>query len=342
MTKPPSSSIAARLLRLRIQMFFRLATSSSRCFYINLPLGVIPVTVIIFFIQTLNDQATTKTSLLEQVKQMDPLGLVTPWPGVVCFNGRIIALLVITVILLIIFTIVQIKSENRATMPMRVFHNRALPCFVPTIKGASALESGIMNLPMILRFVVASVLGGLLTSVVGYYVPFKYETVVLLGIGAGLLSTPEANSGHADWIGYQVTSGLGIGFGLQSAFSPSQTVPSLSVVAFGPWIIIFAEKLGAAFMESVAMSVFTNQLVRNLAEDVPSIDPNTVVNADATGLVNTVPSSLYDAVILAYNKFVTQTLYVAIATAVAYCGVLGVTALEWINIKAKKSEENSA
>ncbi|PYH80647.1 hypothetical protein BO82DRAFT_403198 [Aspergillus uvarum CBS 121591] len=77
-------------------------------------------------------------------------------------------------------------------------------------------------------------------------------------------------------------------------------------------------------MDPVARNVFTTQLVRNLAEDAPSIDPSIVVNTDASRLVSAVPSSLYDAVMSVYNKSVTQAFHEA--TAVACCGVSGVAA----------------
>ena len=54
-----------------------------------------------------------------------------------------------------------------------------------------------MNLPMIISFVIASVSGGSLTSVVGYYVPFTYLALIFMSVGTGLLSTLEADSGHA-------------------------------------------------------------------------------------------------------------------------------------------------
>ncbi|PYH98230.1 hypothetical protein BO71DRAFT_480585 [Aspergillus ellipticus CBS 707.79] len=115
-----------------------------------------------------------------------------------------------------------------------------LPIWFQAIKDASTIKFGIMNLPMIISFVIASVSGGILTSMVGYYVPFTYLTVLL---------------------------GLGVGFGLQSAFAPCQTVLPLSDVALGTSIIMFCENLGGAIMESVATNVFTNQLVRNIAKE---------------------------------------------------------------------------
>ena len=108
------------------------------CFYINLPWGVIPATIIIFFIQTPKAQTASTVSFVDQLKQMDPLGTITLLPGVICLllalqwggstyawhNGRIIAPLVLTGVFLIAFVFIQIRGGDQATIPMRVFHNR--------------------------------------------------------------------------------------------------------------------------------------------------------------------------------------------------------------------------
>jgi hypothetical protein len=51
----------------------------------------------------------------------------------------------------------------------------------------------------------------------------RYQSVIFMSIGAGLLSTLQVDSGHAKWIGYQAIFGVGVDFGLQAAFSTAQT-----------------------------------------------------------------------------------------------------------------------
>lgn len=110
-----------------------------------------------------------------------------------------------------------------------------------------------------------------------------------MSIGAGLLSTLQVDSGHAKWIGYQVLFGVGVGVGLQAAFSAAQTAVELADGPIGVAIIIFSENLAAAIMVSVAETVFIKQLTKNLVRYVPSIDPQTVINAGATQLRDETP-----------------------------------------------------
>lgn len=49
----------------------------------------------------------------------------------------------------------------------------------------------------------------------GYYMPWALVSAVLAAIGAGLLGTLLPDSASRKWIGYQIISGTGRGFGLQ-------------------------------------------------------------------------------------------------------------------------------
>jgi hypothetical protein len=188
---------------------------------------------------------------------------------------------------------------------------------------------------MVLSFVIFSFLGGTLTTATGYYTQFVYLTVIFMSVGTGLLTTLQVNSGHAEWIGYQVIFGAGVGLGLQCAFTAAQTALPLADVPIGTAIIMFSENLGAAIMVSVAENVFTNQLTKNLERYVPSIDPQTVISAGATQLRNEAPPEYYDAVLNAYNLSLMQTFYVGVA--LSCCGVVGAVWVQWLSVKDKKT-----
>ena len=70
------------------------------------------------------------------------------------------------------------------------------------IDGNSAVESGIHLLPMVLSLVVASIVTGLLTTRIGYYMPFLIIGICLTAIGAGLLTTLSINTLVGQWICY--------------------------------------------------------------------------------------------------------------------------------------------
>ena len=80
------------------------------------------------------------------------------------------------------------------------------------------MKSGIMNLPMLISFVISSVIAGGLTTGFGYYTHWIYLSAILMSIGAGLLTTFDVHTGSPKWIGYQVLYGLGFGLGMVSNF----------------------------------------------------------------------------------------------------------------------------
>jgi hypothetical protein len=65
--------------------------------------------------------------------------------------------------------------------------------------------------------------GGLI-SVIGYYTPVMLFCMVLYAIGSGFITTFSLNTSTAQWFGYQVLAGLGIGVGFQGGVLTVQTV----------------------------------------------------------------------------------------------------------------------
>jgi hypothetical protein len=95
-----------------------------------------------------------------------------------------------------------------------------LPIWFQAVKGASAVESGIMSLPLILGLALVSIVSGIAVTLVGYCellpicvswetcqqmidAPFMVASSIFSAVGVGLMTTFEPNTGHAKWIGYQ-------------------------------------------------------------------------------------------------------------------------------------------
>ncbi|KAL4735815.1 major facilitator superfamily domain-containing protein [Aspergillus similis] len=333
------------------------------CFYINLPLGAVPTLVILFLVPAFAGSENREPGIGNQIRQMDVPGSLCLLPGIICLllalqwggtkydwgNGRIIALFVLAGVLLSGFTIIQYFSGDRATVPPRVFGNRNvwgaalfgsgvtadfflmlyyIPIWFQAIKGASAIRSGVMNLPMVLAYVTFSLSGGFLTSLLGYYVPFAYLTVIFMSVGSGLLSTFTVSSGSPEWIGYQFLFGAGVGLGLQTAFAAPQCALPIEDIAIGTAIVMFLENLSAAVFVSVGQNVFSNQLKTNVEIYAPSVDTARLVDGGAT-----------EAVLKAYNKALTQTFYVGVG--LSCIGIFGVVFMQWINVKKSEKETKS-
>ncbi|KAJ5205552.1 hypothetical protein N7491_003820 [Penicillium cf. griseofulvum] len=324
-------------------------------------------------INATSSTSSSNLSVRGQIKQMDLPGTVLLVPGIVCLllalqwggtkkewnDGSIIALFVLTGILLIGFITVQILTKDQAnvTIPLHVFRKRNvwasalfgagvlasfftmlyyIPIWFQAIKDASAIKSGIMTLPTIISFVVASTLGGTLTSITGYYAPFAMLTVILMSTGTGLLTTLQVHTGAGKWIGYQILFGAGSGLGIQCSLTGAQTLP-IADVPIGTAIILFFENLTGAVMLSVAENVFTNRLVHNLRVYVPDAEAGIVSKMGVTEIRDRLPRKLYASVLVAYNAALTHTFYVGLGLACA--AAVGAVCMRWDSVENRHPRE---
>ncbi|KAF7314331.1 Major facilitator superfamily transporter [Mycena kentingensis (nom. inval.)] len=343
------------------------------CFYINLPIGAVTLIVITFFFTAPGAQRKEDGMPLRQrIMKFDPIGTIIFVPAIVSLllalqwggskyewsNGRIIGLFVVFGVLISIFIGLQVWGQENATVPPRILKYRSilagcifsltlgssffilvyyLPIWFQAIKGVSAVKSGIDNLPMILSLVIASLIAGGVITAIGYYTPFLILSSILMGIGAGLITTFKATgTGHSAWIGYQIIYGFGVGFGMQQPIMAAQTVLDLPDIPTGTSLLMFLQTLGGALFVSVGQNVFTNKLVEGLIDKVPSVNPAIVLTAGATSLRNVVAPELVGAVLEVYNHALISAFYVSVA--MGSLSIVGALLMEWKSVKGKNIE----
>lgn len=270
---------------------------------------------------------------------------------------RIVVLLVFFVVLLAAFTVVQIVMPETATIPSHIIRNRSvlaaiwyifvaaagmmisvffLPIWFQAIKGASPVKSGLMNLPLVISLVIASLTAGFLTRKFGYYAPWMLVGAIITPIGAGLVSTFTVDTGHPEWMGYQVVYGLGMGFGLQQSSVAVQTVLERRDVPTGASLVFFFQGMGGALFSSIANNVFDNKLKQGL-QHIPGIDADVVANIGATNLRQTVSPQQLPNVLIAYNAALVQTFY--IAAGVGALAIIGAATVEWKSVKPAQQQK---
>ncbi|KAI9878040.1 MAG: hypothetical protein M1830_002091 [Pleopsidium flavum] len=345
------------------------------CFYINLPIGGVAVAVITLFFKSPQRSEVASLGWKERVKQFDILGTLFFIPAVVCLllalqwggstypwsDGRIITLFVVFGICFLIFIGIQFWKPEIATVNPRLLAKRSvwaagwfaffvgsafflllyyLPIWFQAVKGVSAFRSGIMNIPLVLSVVVASIVSGGLVTTFGYYTPFMIGSSIFMSIGAGLLTTFKPDTGHQMWIGYQVICGFGIGLGMQQPLIAVQTVLDISEVPTATALLIFLQTFGGAVFVSIGQNVFTNKLVSGIETLVPGLNPAIVVRTGATSIQSSIAPEYLPGVTLAYNNALTQAYTVAVA--MACLTIIGSLAIEWKSVKGKKLEMAAA
>ncbi|KAA8649901.1 MDR family MFS transporter [Aspergillus tanneri] len=334
------------------------------CFYVNLPIGGAAMVFIAFCLKV-PKQDTAKVSWAEKLLQLDLFGTTPLVSGVVCLilalqwgaqtypwgSGRVVACLVLMGVLLLSFVAVQVFLPKTATLPVRIFSQRSiisgfwqtlcvgsgnyifvyfLPIWFQSIKGSSAVESGIHLLPMMISMVVGSIGGGIINSKVGYYTPLAIIGSCIMSAGAGLLTTFQVDTGEGKWIGYQIVYGLGLGLCFQVPNLAAQTVLPKPDVSSGLALMLFGQLIGAAVFVSVGENILANQLVKRLS-GLPGFNPRLVTSGGVTKLLNTMPTDQHNTVLRSYNEALQKVFQAGLI--ISCLTLLGAATLEWKSIK---------
>ena len=216
-----------------------------------------------------------------------------------------------------------------------------LPIWFQAIKGVDAVQSGIRSIPLILALVVAVMLTGIAIGRIGYYAPFLILSSVLTPIGLGLITTFTVPTGHAQWMGYQVLLGLGLGCGMQQANMAAQAVLPRKDVSAGMALMFFGQSLGGSVFVSVAQNLLNNRLIANFEQlHLPNFSPESIITAGATELKNLVPQNELPALLVAYNDAIVHAFYVGVA--LAALSMVGSVAMEWKSIKKVRQAQMAA
>ena len=195
------------------------------------------------------------------------------------------------------------------------------------------LKSGIYTLPLMLSLVFSSILSGVFTQKIGYYVPSALLAPSIMSVGQGLMSTFTPDTGSPQWIGFQFLAGFGLGLGMQIGNLAAQTVLPPADISTGVAIMFFVQQLGGAIFTTVGQALLDNLLSTRLA-DIPGIDPKSIVNVGTTELVKNVSPDYLHRVIDAYNYASTRVFLTGMG--LAMLALISAFFLEWKSIKKGK------
>ncbi|KAI4696805.1 uncharacterized protein J4E88_000984 [Alternaria novae-zelandiae] len=347
-------------------------TSSSAtwrwCFYINLPLGGFTLLVVCLLLK-LDEKKPQLKSWGETIRQLDPLGTALFLPSITCLllalewgaadypwtSPRMVILLVAFAMLLIAFVLWQyVTRHTTATLPARIIFQRSVtfgsasqfcvgatmltvsiyvPLWFQAIKGASAMQSGINTIPLVLSVVFGSILSGALVQRIGYYTPFMILGSGMMAIGAGLITTWEMTTDNAMWIGTQIVVGFGVGCTMQHPNIAVQTILPKEDVPTGTAVLSLFQTLGGAVFTAVGQNLYIHKFSSGL-EQIGGLDPQKILDAGATNLTGGVTPAIKALILAAYNDSLTHGTFFA-ALVIACLAIPAAVGMEWRSVKAK-------
>ncbi|HLG62237.1 MAG TPA: MDR family MFS transporter [Ktedonosporobacter sp.] len=213
-------------------------------FYVNLPIGIVALLVLIFLMPTLHNK--TKQVSIDYigatllVAGTVPLLLGFTWAGTTYpwLSPQIIGMFAGALVFLAAFIVYEARLEQRGGQPIidpSLFKNSIfaistlittvfgmglfgsiffIPLFVQGVIGTSVTDSGLILTPLMLTSMVASITSGQLVSRLG-----KYKWIAIVGmmisvVGTWLLVRLDVTATNTDVLLAMLVLGFGMGFGM--------------------------------------------------------------------------------------------------------------------------------
>jgi EmrB/QacA subfamily drug resistance transporter len=277
-------------------------------FYVNLPVGVIALSVI---------AAAFHAHSAKQRHAMDYLGALTlagALTSIILFtslggttwawsSAQIVGLMVLSVLLVPLFVVVEGRAAE-PILPLTLFRNRTfsvtssvgfivgfalfgavtyLPLYLQVTKGSSPTRSGLQLLPLMGGVLITSIVSGQLITRWGRYKVFPVVGTAVMAVGMFLLSTLGASSSVWHAALFALVLGLGLGMVMQVLVLAVQNAVDYSVLGVATSGSTLFRQVGGSIGVALFGTIFANRLSSELASRLPAgaklpktTDPHTI------------------------------------------------------------------
>src|SRR5207248_1207619 len=289
-------------------------------FFVNLPIAVLTLVVIWFFMHVPNERRPHRIDVWGSVTLSLGIAgtlLATVWGGVQYSwsSWQIIGLYAASAVLLAAFVWIERRAAE-PVLPLQLwkssiftFSNIAsvgvamsmfgaiffLPVFVQGVVGNSVTNSGAILVPMLVAMIVTSVLGGQLISRTGRYKALLLVGLASMGVGYYMLSTFSVSTTNQQVIVAMVLLGLGLGAAMQTYTLVVQNSVSRQDMAVATSTTQLSRSIGAA----VGLAILGNILASAMTSAMPRyLPPDVVAKLQASGAADA--GALFDPSQLAH------------------------------------------
>jgi EmrB/QacA subfamily drug resistance transporter len=302
-------------------------TSWRWVFYINVPVGIVALLVLIFLMPTLRSKAGKVTIdyvgaallILGTVPLL--LGFTLAGNQFAWLSPQILGLFGGAVVVLIALVFYAMRLERQGREPIfepgliknsvRIYGVSllvtvifsvslygtafAIPLFAQGVLGTSATSSGLVLVPFMLTSIGGSILSGLALTLTG-----KYKWVAILGlaiaiVGTFLLVRLDARSSYTQLLIAMLVLGIGVGSGLAVYTTVVQNVYPNKIGAASSTLVFFRQlggTIGLAAMGSVLVSSYIPAFHAALTDTLRHLLPASLLSAFDNPLILLSPDAL--------------------------------------------------
>ncbi|MET3983199.1 MDR family MFS transporter [Streptomyces sp. PvR034] len=260
-------------------------------FYINLPLGVVALAMVTAVLHLPKKKTQGKIDYLGAALltlAITSTVLVTTWGGTEYAWGsaEIIGLIAVGIVSIAGFLFVETRAAE-PVMPLHIFRSRNftlmsvigfltgfamfggvlyLPLFQQSVQGASATNSGLLLLPMLLSMMVVSLIAGRVTTNSGKYKMFPIAGGALMVVGLFLLSQMDTGTSRLMSGVYMAVLGAGLGFLMQITMLVAQNSVEMKDMGVASSSATLFRTLGGSFGVALMGSLFTSQVTQTMTD----------------------------------------------------------------------------
>lgn len=157
----------------------------------------------------------------------------------------------------------------------------------------------------------------------------------LMPIAAGLMTTSKVDTSLARFFAYSGLAGFATGISFFAPQTAVQTALPTADAPLGLSVVLFGQHFGSALFVSIAQTIFTNQLSKNLQDIVPGLTTQSIENMGLTDLKSSIPIDQLQVALAELDKSLMQTWYLVVG--LACLTMVGSLAMEWRSVKKKKT-----
>ncbi|MFI9269479.1 MDR family MFS transporter [Kitasatospora sp. NPDC052896] len=259
-------------------------------FYINLPLGIIALAVVTVTLHLPKVRSNARIDYLGALLLtvgITSLVLMTTWGGTqyAWSSKHVIGLIVLSVAALLGFCYVE-QRVKEPMLPLSLFRNRDfsmvsiigfivgfvmfgavtfLPQYQQIVQGASATNSGLLLMPMMLGLLVVSLVVGQVVTRTGKYRIFPIIGTVVMTGGSLLLATLGTETSRTTSALYMLVLGAGMGFLMQITMLVAQNSVELKDMGVASSTATLFRTIGGSFGVALFGSLYTNRITSTLS-----------------------------------------------------------------------------
>ncbi|MEU2113736.1 MDR family MFS transporter [Streptomyces sp. NPDC019507] len=280
-------------------------------FYINLPLGAVALAMVGVVLHLPKRDRKVKVRVDYLGAALLTVGitaivLVTTWGGTEYAWGSavIMGLIAIGVVALVGFVLVETRAAE-PIMPLHIFRSRNftlmsvigfltgfvmfgavlfLPLFQQSVQGASATNSGLLLLPMLLSMMVVSLIAGRVTTSSGKYKIFPIIGGALMVVGLFLLAQMDTGTSRLTSGLYMAVLGAGMGFLMQITMLVAQNSVEMKDMGVASSATTLFRTLGSSFGVAIMGALFTSRVQDEMAARGGSVATQQSAQLDAASL----------------------------------------------------------